>query len=180
MTVKKNPQKEALAGLRILMIEDSDTDAYLVERSVHQHLQGARFARVPTMKEGEALLEAGTTDVVLLDLGLPDTADPADTYARIKKWTDKIPVIIMTNLKDHDFAKVMVHEGAADFLNKEVIAADPRTLRNTIDFSLERHAAAARLMAEKERAVKESKEKDAILSCFMGGYSVHNDGKGDS
>ena len=120
--------------------------------------------RVATLAEGEEVLKAGDIDLLFLDLGLPDTASAADTYARIKKWADQLPVIIMTNLKDHDLARIMVHEGAADFLNKDLIVNSPQQIGRAIDFSLERHGVY-------KKVVRESKEKDAMLSCFMGGYS---------
>ncbi|MBI3440452.1 MAG: response regulator [Proteobacteria bacterium] len=179
MSKQIDSQKEATdkSPLRILLIEDSDVDAYIIEKSLRTYMPQAQYLRAATLKSGEDILQEGATDVVLLDLGLPDTASPADTYAHIKKWTDQIPVVIMTNLKDHALAKVMVHDGAADFINKDVIGKNPRLIQSAIDFSVERHASHKQLKSEKERAVKDSKEKDSILSCFMGGYSIGGGGK---
>ncbi len=158
--------------LRILLIEDSDTDAYIIQHAVRNYQQEALCTRVATLASGEAVLQKNETDVVLLDLGLPDTTSPKDTYEQIKKWAGKVPVIIMTNLKDHELAKVMVSEGAADFLNKDTIAKDPKLVRDAIDFSMARHGASQKLLSEKEKAELDSKQKDAVLRCFMGGYSV--------
>src|SRR3954471_1663951 len=105
----------------ILLIEDSDTDAIIIQRALGKHHKEARYQRVMTFKSGEELLQKGGFDVLLLDLGLPDTASPKDTYEQAKKWTTQIPVVIMTNLQDHELARVMVHEGAADFVNKDLI-----------------------------------------------------------
>jgi DNA-binding NtrC family response regulator len=163
---QKNPT------LRILLIEDSDTDAFIIQKALRQYKPEAQCRRAPTLRAGEEILQQGAVDLLLLDLGLPDTASPKDTYEQIKKWASRLPVIIMTNLQDHDLAKVMVHEGAADFLNKETIVANPKHIQNAVDFSLERHAVSRDLLSEKEKAQLDSKEKDSILSCFMGGYSI--------
>jgi DNA-binding NtrC family response regulator len=151
--------------LNVLLIEDSDTDAFIIQNAISRHHKDALCQRAATLHDGEEILVKGGVDLVLLDLGLPDTAGAEDTYKQIKKWTDRLPVIIMTNIKDHDLAKVMVHEGAADFLNKDLIAENPMHIQKVIDFAIERHAISKRLL-------QESKDKDAILNCFMGGYSV--------
>lgn len=151
--------------LNVLLIEDSDTDALIIQDAISRHHKEAICQRADTLRSGEEILQKGGIDLVLLDLGLPDTASPKDTYEQVKKWTDKIPVIIMTNLHDHELARVMVHEGAADFLNKDLIAENPTHIQKVIDFAIERHAISKRLL-------QEAKDKDAILNCFMGGYSV--------
>lgn len=158
--------------LHILLIEDSDADAHLVEIAARKYMKGAKLSRATTFKEGTNALQMGKTDILLLDLGLPDTAGPEDTYTQVKQWMDNLPVIIMTSLKDRRQARRMVYEGVADFLNKDIIFANPKIIHNAIEFSIERHAAVRKLAAEKARAQKESKEKDTILSCFIGGYSV--------
>ena len=150
--------------LNVLLIEDSDADAFIIQTAIGRHHKDALCQRAATLHAGEEILEKGGVDLLLLDLGLPDTAGAEDTYNQIKKWTDKLPVIIMTNLKDHVLAKTMVHEGAADFLNKDLIVENPTHIQKVIDFAIERHALSKRL-------VQESKDKDALLNCFMGGYS---------
>ena len=151
--------------LNILLIEDSDTDAFMIQRAIKQYHKSASCQRADTLRSGESILQEGGVDLLLLDLGLPDTASPKDTYDRIKKWSDNLPIIIMTNLNDHALARTMVHEGAADFLNKDLISKDPTHIQKAIDFAVERHAVSKKLL-------QEAKDKDAVLSCFMGGYSV--------
>ncbi len=153
------------AALKILLIEDSDTDAYIVQRALAGHYKDAECVRATTLHAGMELLQKNGIDLLLLDLGLPDTAGPEDTYHQVKQWAEKMPVVILTNVKDHTLAKTMVHDGAADFVNKDMIAHDAAQIRRAVDFSLERHAIHKKLAAE-------SQEKDTILQCFMGGYSI--------
>jgi len=165
------------SSLRILLIEDSDTDAFIIQNAIRNHKSEVQCTRVATFHSGEEVLEKGEADLVLLDLGLPDTVDPKDTYEKIKKWTSKLPVIIMTNLKDHELAQLMVQEGAADFLNKDTISNNPAHIRDVLDFSMARHSIGMKLLSEKEKVEQESKQKDTVLKCFMGGYSINGSGK---
>ncbi len=91
--------------LRILLIEDSDTDAYIIEKAIKRFKPDSTLQRASTLKAGEDILQAGGADVVLLDLGLPDSPTPKDSYEHIKKLSSKLPIIIMTSLKDHDLAR---------------------------------------------------------------------------
>ena len=77
--------------LNVLLVEDSDTDAFLIQRALERHHKGVSCQRVATLQAGEKVLQEGRIDLVLLDLGLPDTASPKDTYEKAKKWTDKLP-----------------------------------------------------------------------------------------
>jgi len=150
---------------RVLLIEDSDSDAFIVQKALYGGMDDTHCTRAITLKDGEDILEKGQTDLLLLDLGLPDSVTPADTYARVKKWADKVPVVIMTSLKDHALARALVRDGAADFLNKDSILENPKHIQHVIDFSMERHALTRKIM-------QESKDKDSTLSYFMGGYSI--------
>ena len=120
------------SSLNILLIEDSDTDAFSIQRTIKKYYGGVNCRRASTMHEGEDILQEEPVDLLLLDLGLPDTASPQHTYERAKKWFKKIPVIIMTNLCDHDFARVMVHEGAADFISKDILVKDPKHIQTDL------------------------------------------------
>ncbi|MFA6104923.1 MAG: response regulator, partial [Victivallaceae bacterium] len=93
------------SNLRILLIEDSDTDAFIIQKALRQYKPEAQCLRAPTLHAGEEILQQGAVDLILLDLGLPDTASPADTYEQIKKWAAQLPVVIMTNLQDHELAR---------------------------------------------------------------------------
>lgn len=155
----------AIKPIRLLLIEDADLDALLIVNALERYKPDAICTRVATFKIGEDLLRSGTMDVLLLDLGLPDTEDCADTYRRIKKWTHRVPVIIMTGLEDHEFARKTIRAGVEDFVTKEIIANDPERLADIVDFAIERHALS-------REAEEQSQAKDVILNCFMGAYSV--------
>jgi DNA-binding NarL/FixJ family response regulator len=165
---------EAVIMLKVLLIEDSDTDAYIIQRAIQDHIPGAVVTRASTLSDGKKVLlqQDGDMDIILLDLGLPDTASPVDTHRQLKRWADKMPIIVITAINDHNLAKFLVFDGVEDYLSKNAIANNPAQVRDAIDFAIQRFEAYKKLLAEKEKAQQESKDKDAILGCFMGDYSV--------
>lgn len=160
--------------LKILVIEDDDVAAFAVQKIIQKLWENPAYLRANTLTGGENILqEQGVTiNAVLLDLGLPDTENPLDTYNRMKKWADKIPIIIMTSLNDHALAKSLIHGGAEDYLYKELMAGDPKHIRDAIEFAIERRALYQKMSSDKEKAEKDLRQEENILKCFMGGYSV--------
>src|ERR1035437_9736125 len=153
--------------LNILLIEDSDSDAFMIQKAINEHHKTSKCQRVNTFAKGEETIVKGGIDLVFLDLGLPDTESSWDTCEQMKKWFDKVPVVIMTGLQDHDLARLMVHDGVADFVSKDAIVQDPSHIKAVIDFAVERHA-----VSKKPR--ESNRDKEAVLGYFMGGYSVDN------
>ena len=81
-------------AVRILLVEDDDDDAFVVQRALGQSddpvVVFTRFARL-----GEALpvLMRGDVDVVMLDLKLPDSAG-IPTVERTHVIARHIPIIV--------------------------------------------------------------------------------------
>ncbi len=60
--------------IRVLLVEDSPLDARTVELSLrHANPQGYNITTTPTMAQAIEHLDTVDTDVVLLDLQLPDS-----------------------------------------------------------------------------------------------------------
>src|SRR5580693_4540124 len=69
-------------AIGVLLVEDDDGDARLVEDDLNERLPRARIVRSRTLRDALATLERGV-DCVLLDLGLPDAAG-LDAVARLR------------------------------------------------------------------------------------------------
>ena len=99
--------------IRVLLIEDNEGDADLVregldgESSVHFHVDWAT-----TLEAGRERLAQGKTDLVLLDLSLPDSHG-MDTFRTIRSLAPQLPVVILTGLDDKELAFQTIHEGGA-------------------------------------------------------------------
>ncbi len=135
---------EAAAGarVRVLFIED-DVDDHAIVRAM---LRAAGDASVLTVCEriDEAIepLSRGLTDLVLLDLALPD-ASGLEGLRRVRAAAPEIPVVVLSGAQDEALALRAVQAGAQDFLMKG--AVDAVTLSRAIRYALERQRAEQRL-----------------------------------
>ncbi|MCB9989825.1 MAG: response regulator [Rhodospirillales bacterium] len=168
---KRIPQTEDQC-LSILLIEDSEADGYMVRRTLGKHMkQPCRIHHVESMRQAQQFLEndKNRADIVLLDLGLPDTRGGRDTYERLLKIRNDIPVIILTGTDDHALAVQIVDEGAEDFVRKAMMSVIPESLCDAIDFAMCRHNHVTTIREEKDREVS---EKEQVIQWMSGGYSV--------
>lgn len=157
---------------KILIVEDSDDDAILVNKVLEDYLGDKFFFyRLTTAAAIPDFLKSNKDEVglILLDLGLPD-AQGEQAFDAVRSHCIDIPVIILTGMEDHDLAVRLVSEGAEDFLNKEMLSLKPELIRNAVDFAFTRHEAIAQ--ASKQAAMNLA-EKDMIIGWMGGEYSMH-------
>jgi DNA-binding response OmpR family regulator len=100
--------------IHVLIIEDNDGDARLIKEMLDDS-PVVRFhaSCTPTLSKGQSLLEEGRIDVLLLDLGLPESQG-LDTLRTALGWGYPIPVVIITGLNDESLGIQGVREGAED------------------------------------------------------------------
>ena len=96
----------------VLLIEDDDGDALLVEDLLSDAAPHVRLIRSRTLHDALGRLP-GEIDCVLLDLGLPDVVG-LETVRRICAAAPRIAVIVLTGLDD----EAAVEAGAQDYLVK--------------------------------------------------------------
>jgi len=133
--------------MSVLLIEDNPGDARLVEEMFKQlasHLT-AEVECVDRLERGLECLSEHPADVILLDLGLPDS-NGIDTFFAIQQYASNRPVIVFTGLRDEETAARVLREGAQDYLIKGQIDTD-RLLRSV------RHAIERKRAEEQLRAV---------------------------
>src|SRR5262249_3208299 len=101
-----------------------------------------------TGAEGLERIAAGSPDVVLLDLCLPDQSG-LEVYQQIRRIDARIPVIFITVSKGADAAIEAMKRGAYDYLFKPL---DPHQLRRVVGEALEvaRRMRAPAVVAETE------------------------------
>jgi DNA-binding NtrC family response regulator len=141
----------APAVLSIMLIEDSDEDAQLVREMLDDRGYDYVLKRTDRLSSGLRLLEEEFFDVLLLDLGLPDSAG-FDALTQIRNQAPPLPIIILTGLSDEALAVKAISLGAQDYLVKGNFAAD--ALYRSISHSIERQ----RLETERERLILELQE----------------------
>ena len=112
---------EAELPMRVLLVEDDDGDAMLVEEELE--LTGARveLVRCRTLAEAAGVGPAGY-DCVLLDLNLPD-AQGLDGLRELRALAPGLAVLVLTGLDDERRGIEAVAAGAQDYLVKGSTAA---------------------------------------------------------
>ena len=102
--------------LDVLLVEDSPTDVLLTEEALSE---ASRFRLQSSERLAEALrlLSEAHFDVVLLDLGLPDSQG-IDTLRRLRAKNPQVAVVVLTGKDDEELALRALQEGAEDYLVK--------------------------------------------------------------
>ena len=101
--------------MRVLLVEDDDGDAFLVEELLTEVGAPVALSRVRTLAEAVAAVE--DVDCVLLDLGLPD-ASGLDSLRILRSRADQVAVLVLTGLNDEHRGVEAVAVGAQDYLVK--------------------------------------------------------------
>jgi len=131
---------------RVLLVEDDDGDALLLQRL----LSGQRHGSFDIRGAGSlsAALQAaaqGGIDVVLLDLGLPDSRG-LDTFLRLHEAAARAPILVLSGLDDEALATAAVQRGAQDYIVKG--REDGASLARAIRYAIERCRAQQALAEE--------------------------------
>jgi signal transduction histidine kinase len=135
--------------LRVLLIEDDSGDAYLSRRALEASSNPSyRVDEAASLADASALLQSTAYDVVLLDLGLPESVG-IETIAQFRaRCSDPPPLIVLTGLDDERAALQTLDEGAQDYLVKSDIRAD--TLSRSIRYAMQRHQMLGQLQEANE------------------------------
>jgi signal transduction histidine kinase len=136
-----------------LLIEDNPGDAKLVEHyldnpSVAAFFDEISLTHVETLTDGKDRLRSAQYDVVLLDLGLPES-DGIETLHAMTDLDSEVPIIVLTGLEKTDIAVEAIQSGAQDYLEKGDIDGD--RLVRSLRYAIERH--------EHERALARRNEQ---------------------
>jgi PAS domain S-box-containing protein len=155
----------------ILLVEDNRGDARLIEHALGQATE-AQWPVIWAERLSEAMTRLSEQEfaVVLLDLSLPDSWG-FDTIASIQTRAPNLPIVVLTDLDDEEFAIKAVQEGAQDYVVKGQMI--PRTLIRTVRYAIERHRLRHELQQSETRYRNLFENaSDAILSVNTNGVIV--------
>lgn len=141
LIVKKS--KQAMEDLKLLVVEDNPLDQKLFSKFLSKSdLASSQVVFVKRLSDAKEQLEGRSFDVIVLDLGLPDSSG-IDTFYKLKGICENTACIIMSGLADEEVAKTAVADGAHDYLCKAKI--NPESLVRSIRYAVKRQAARKRL-----------------------------------
>lgn len=149
--------------IKILLIEDNPGDARLIEHMLEQ-AQGFVYELtvVDNLTDGIAHLQTKPTDVLLLDLGLPESSG----LATLQILFDRVPgvptLVVLSGLSDENIAVQAVQSGAQDYLVKGHV--DTALLVRSIRYAIERSQAKQALRQANDELERRVVERTAELA----------------
>ena len=139
------------ASMNILLVEDSQTDAALVQRYLRDGRDPHVVRVVRRFADFAAAARESAWDIVLLDMTLPD-GEGLELYRRAREIAPALPIVILSARSDEELALAAVAAGAQDYLLKGHV--DDVTLKRALRYAVERDRMQRRLengLAELER-----------------------------
>ena len=145
--------------IKILLVEDNPGDARLIREMLAESQEvGFEIDWVTRLSEGLERLSRGGIDLVLLDLGLPDSHG-LETFVRAYAQAPQVPLVVLTGLNDENVALTAVRQGAQDFLVKG--QTDGIMLFRAIRYATERKKVEEDLRRANEELRQEIEERRA-------------------
>jgi signal transduction histidine kinase len=157
--------------LKILMLEDLQDDAGLIERTLVKQGIAFQSKRVDTKDEFTLALSSFKPDVILSDHALPQF-NSFEALNICRKESLNVPFILVTGTVSEEFAVSCLKQGADDYVLKSNLVRLPSAIKNALTqrhHELKRKKAEGTLRSQNEELVKINKELDSFV------YSVsHN------
>ncbi len=161
----------SLSAMDVLLVEDDDGDALLVEELVVDAEEAIVLRRARTL--AEAVGSARIAQCALVDLGLPD-ASGLEAVAALRDAAPDLAVVVLTGLGDRQRGLEAVAAGAQDYLVKGEV--DGPALARAIRYAIERReaeAATRRLaLAEQRQAENERLARGLLPTLLLDGSAI--------
>lgn len=170
-------------NLKVLLIEDNPGDAILIKEHLLDVTDFNFDLEVASrLSEGIKLILQDQFDIILTDLGLPDSHG-LDTLNMLVNQDQNLPIIVLTGLDDERIGIEAVQKGAQDYLVKGTV--DGNVLTRSMRYAIERKKMADELTRYAEHLEEEVKlrtneliqsEKMASLGQLVAGvaHEVNN------
>lgn len=153
--------------MHVLLVEDSPTDADLLRRvflrSGKEHWQ---MTQVERLANAIAQCQENSFDVVLLDLGLPDS-DGLETVTEFRANVPTMPVVVLTMMDDDELALQVMAHGAQDYLVKDQITT--QLLVRSLRYAIEREQIFQQLK-NSERKILNAWEQEQELNLLKSSF----------
>jgi PAS domain S-box-containing protein len=121
--------------IRVLLIEDNPTDVLLLLEALGKDsLNAFELTTVERLSAAIKTLQKDSFDIILLDLGLPDSQG-LSTFTKIHEAAPGISKVILSGLDDEIFGLQAVHAGAQDYMVKSPVSFSymARAIRHAIE-----------------------------------------------
>lgn len=151
--------------IHILLIEDDTDDAFIFMEMVSDEKTGTiGIEHVTSLTAGIERIREGGIDIVLSDLGLPESRGLDTLDLLLPEVGRRLPVIVLTDLADQAIGAEALRAGAQDYLFKEEVTGS--LLVRSILYAIERK----KMMVEREKLrqeLEDALERVKLLSGFL-------------
>lgn len=135
-------------SVKVLLVEDNTGDARLIHELLREASATAfDVQHVDRLSAASDAVGREAPDVILLDLGLPDSRG-IDTFERMHVAAPTVPIIVLTGMADESLGSLTIREGAQDYLIKG--ECDGRLLARAISYAIARKRWEAEVRAANE------------------------------
>ena len=131
-TVSGPAALEVARPLRVLLIEDSPSDARLTQERLRWSGITCDIAAALAEVTGQRLT---VVDCALIDLGLPD-ASGLQALEKVRELAPQLPTVVLTGLQDEVTGLIALRAGAQDYLVKQ--RADGYDIARAVRFAVAR------------------------------------------
>jgi diguanylate cyclase (GGDEF)-like protein len=131
-------------NIKLLLVEDNRADARLVQEMLTEVAEPGRIylSKAESLKEAVEVLYRHDFDVLLVDLGLPDSQG-LDTLYHLQSAKPTLPMVVLSGYNDEELALEAVQNGAQDYLVKG--QGDGNLLTRALYYAIERKRSEERL-----------------------------------
>jgi PAS domain S-box-containing protein len=136
--------------VEVLVVEDNPGDAVLIREYLPREGPLAFTTKhAPRLATAVQMVAADHFDIVLLDLGLPDSVG-VDTVRALRREAPNLPIVVLTGNDDEHIGVAAIREGAQDYVVKGQMS--DVFLPRVLVYALERHQNSERLRKSEENA----------------------------
>ena len=158
-----------LKGMKILLVEDDPGDVYYFKELVSDETDVDEMLKtVGTLSEAVNILKVEHFDLVIMDLGLPDSIG-IQTFKALHARFPDVPILVLTGMDDENLALEAVSNGAQDYLVKG--SREQRFITRSMRYAVERQ----RLMLELKQANEQIKTLSGIIPICSHCKNIRND-----
>jgi diguanylate cyclase (GGDEF)-like protein/PAS domain S-box-containing protein len=154
--------------MKILLIEDNQSDAHLIENIFQKNKsEKIKIVHVQLWQNAINYLQQDKIDVILLDLSLSNSLG-VDEIQQIQKIASGIPLILLTDQEDEQNALKALQLGAQDYLFKaEVLPSNFSFLIRRIYYAIERQNLVQKLRKSEARYRAVVEEQTELICRFL-------------
>ncbi|MBA3761424.1 MAG: response regulator [Gemmatimonadales bacterium] len=144
--------------IKLLLVEDNPGDVRLIQELLETGAVPFSLEVATSLATALQRLPSGGIDVLLLDLGLPDSRG-LSTFTSIHARMPALPIIVFTGFGDQSLALKVVQQGAQDYLVKGQV--DSHLIWRAIRYAVERERGSRELVLSeiRVRQLNESLER---------------------